>query len=163
MREAPDSAHERWWQVSEVVFGLPLLAAIVLQFVAPLSLPGESIRPVIIVIGALLILAGLALVILTRREFAKHGERTDPGNPTHHIMSTGVFSFSRNPMYLGIVIFLAGVALAFDWPWVMVMLMPSIVACHYILIAPEERYLAAKFDDEYAQYARSVQRWAGRK
>ncbi len=156
-----DSAHERWWQISEVVFGVPLLVAVVLQFLVPVSFPWGFIGPVVIVVGVLLIVAGLALVILTRREFAKHGERTDPGNPTHHIMSTGVFAFSRNPMYLGIVIFLAGAALAFDWPWVLVMLVPSIVACHYILIAPEEQYLAAKFGEEYAWYTRSVERWVG--
>ncbi len=157
-----DSAHNQWWQVSEVVFGVPLLAAIALQFIVPVSLPGEAIRPITIAIGVVLIGAGIALVILTRREFAKHGERTDPGNPTHHIMTTGVFAFSRNPMYLGIVIFLAGVALALDWPWVLVMLVPSVVACHYVLIAPEERYLSAKFGEEYTQYTRSVQRWVGR-
>ncbi len=158
-----DSAHDRWWQVSEVVFGIPLVAAIVLQWIKPLSFPIGRFRLIAIVAGALLMGAGLVLVVLTRREFARQGEHTDPGHPTHHIMSTGVFSFSRNPMYLGIVVFLAGAALAVDWPWVLVMLVPSIAACHYILIAPEERYLAAKFGDEYAQYARSVQRWMGRK
>lgn len=157
-----DSAHDRWWQISEVVFGIPLLAAILLQFAVPMSLPGESIRIIWVAIGIVLILAGLALLVMTRREFAKHGERTDPGNPTHHIMTTGVFSFSRNPMYLGIVIFLAGVALAIDLPWALILLVPSIIACHYILIAPEERYLAAKFGEEYARYARTVQRWIGR-
>ncbi len=157
-----DSAHNRWWQVSEVVFGIPLLAAIVLQFVVPLSLPGKPLRPIIITVGVLLVIMGLVLVILARREFAKHGERTDPGNPTHQIMTTGVFAFSRNPLYLGIVIFLAGIALAVNLPWMLVMLVPSIIGCHIILIAPEERYLAAKFGEEYAQYTRSVQRWIGR-
>jgi protein-S-isoprenylcysteine O-methyltransferase Ste14 len=43
-----------------------------------------------------------------------------------------------------------------------VLLIPSLVACHYILIAPEERYLAAKFGEEYRMYSASVQRWIGR-
>ncbi len=163
MYMSTDSAHDKWWQISEVVFGVPFLIGIALQFIVPLSLPGKAIRPVLIVIGILLILAGLALIVLTRREFATHGEHTDPGHATHHIMITGVFAFSRNPMYIGIVIFLAGIALAMELPWVLVMLVPSLVACHYVLIAPEERYLAAKFREEYTQYMRSVQRWVGRK
>ncbi len=157
------AAHDKWWQISEVVFGVPFLLAIALQFLVPVSLPFAAIRPLLIVAGALLSTAGIVLIILARREFAKNGQRTDPGQPTTQIMTTGVFSFSRNPLYLGIVIFLVGVTLAFDLPWVLVLLLPSIVGCHYILIAPEERYLAAKFGEDYARYMRSVHRWVGRR
>ena len=55
-----------------------------------------------------------------------------------------------------------GVALAFNLPWILVLLLPALVACHYILIAPEERYLAAKFGQEYRAYLASVPRWLGR-
>ncbi len=161
MHMPADSAHDKWWQISEIVFGIPFLIAIALQFSFPLSLPGKAIRALVIAIGVLLIIAGLTLVILTRREFAEHGEHTDPGHATNHIMVTGVFAFSRNPMYLGIVIFLAGIALAVNLPWVLLMLVPSVVACHYILIAPEELYLTRKFGEEYAQYTRAVRRWVG--
>ena len=44
-----------------------------------------------------------------------------------------------------------------------VMLLASIVLCHYILIIPEEQYLAAKFGKEYEEYVASVHRWLGRK
>ena len=50
----------------------------------------------------------------------------------------------------------------FNLPWSLVLLLPAFVACHYVLVAPEERYLAAKFGIEYAQYAASVHRWLGR-
>ncbi len=157
------AAHEKWWQISEVVFGVPLLLAVVLQFVMPLSLPLAQAGRAMIAVGVLLAITGIMLIILARGEFAKHGERTDPGHPTHHIMTTGVFAISRNPLYLGIVIFLAGVALVVNLPWLLIMLVPSILACHYILIVPEERYLAAKFGEEYRRYAHSVRRWLGRR
>ncbi len=157
-----DAAHERWWQISEVVFGIPLLIAIALQLTVPLSLPGGSLRLAFILVGAGLVVLGIALIVLTRREFARHGQWTDPGHPTSKIITTGVFSFSRNPLYLGAVCLLAGIALAFNLPWVLVLLVPAIVACHYILIAPEERYLADKFGEEYARYTATVHRWIGR-
>ena len=43
-----------------------------------------------------------------------------------------------------------------------VLLLPALVACHYVLIGPEERYLAARFGEEYCMYAASVHRWIGR-
>jgi protein-S-isoprenylcysteine O-methyltransferase Ste14 len=158
-----DVAHKSGWQIFEVVFGIPCLAAIVLQLAVPLSLPRGFLTPALIPGGAALILVGAVLVILARREFAQHGQPTDPGLATSKVVTTGVFSVSRNPLYLGGVGVLAGIALAVNLPWVLVLLLPALVACHYVLIAPEERYLAARFGDEYALYAATVHRWMGRK
>jgi protein-S-isoprenylcysteine O-methyltransferase Ste14 len=157
-----DVAHKSWWQTFEVVFGIPFLAAIALQLAVPLSLPRGFLAPAIIPGGAVLIIVGAALVVLARREFAQHGQPTDPGLPTSKLVTTGVFSVSRNPLYLGGVCILVGIALAVNLPWVLVLLLPALVACHYVLIAPEERYLAATFGQEYAMYAASVYRWLGR-
>ena len=87
--------------------------------------------------------------------------RPHPGYPTSRIITTGVFSISRNPLYLGGVCFLLGIALVANLPWALVLLMPALVACHYVLIAPEERYLAAKFGEDYQRYAATVHRWIG--
>lgn len=157
-----DVAHKRWWQIFEVVFGVPLLAAIALHVALPLSLPGGLLTPAIIAGGAVFLIIGVVLVVLARRQFAKHGQPTDPGHPTSQIVTTGVFSFSRNPLYLGGICVLLGIALALNLAWALVFLLPALVACHYVLIAPEERYLAAKFGQEYQTYAASVCRWFGR-
>jgi protein-S-isoprenylcysteine O-methyltransferase Ste14 len=157
-----DAAHKSRWETSEVVFGIPFLAAIALQIAVPLSLPRGFLTPAFTLGSAVLIILGGALVVLARREFARRGQPTDPGLPTSHVVTTGVFSVSRNPIYLGAVCFLTGIALAINLPWVLVLLLPALVACHYVLIAPEERYLAAKFGEEYRTYVASVQRWIGR-
>ena len=158
-----DAAHKRWWQIFEVVFGIPLLMAIVLHQLLPLKLPLGSLTPVIIAIGVALIIVGLGLVILARQTFAQHRQPTDPGRATSTMITTGVFSISRNPLYLGGVCVLVGLALALNLPWVLLLLLPALIACHVVLIAPEERYLAAKFGAEYQRYAASVHRWLGRR
>jgi protein-S-isoprenylcysteine O-methyltransferase Ste14 len=43
------------------------------------------------------------------------------------------------------------------------MLLLSIIICLYVLIIPEEQYLAEKFGEEYKEYTASVHRWLGRK
>jgi protein-S-isoprenylcysteine O-methyltransferase Ste14 len=157
------AAHDRWWQTFEAVFGIPFLAAIVLHLLLPLSFPRGIPLLALMLLGVVLIIAGIALVIQARRAFAQHGQPTDPGRPTSQIITTGLFSITRNPLYLGGVCVLLGIALALNLPWVFIFLLPSVIACHIILIAPEERYLAARFGEEYRRYAAQVHRWLGRK
>ena len=157
-----EAAHPSRWQIFEVIFGVPFLVALALQMAIPLSLPRGSLTIGFVLCGATLILAGATLAILARRAFARQGQPTAPGLPTTQLVTTGVFSISRNPLYLGGVCALLGIALAANLPWALVLLAPAVVACHYILIAPEERYLAAKFGDKYRVYAASVRRWIGR-
>lgn len=161
-RMSVDTAHRRWWQIFEVVFGTPFLVAIALQFALPLSIPLGFLTPAIISVGVGCIVVGLVLVVLARRQFAQHQQPTDPGRSTSRIITTGVFSISRNPLYLGGICILVGIALVVHLVWVFVLLLPAFIACHYILVVPEERYLASKFGEEYRTYVASVHRWIGR-
>lgn len=156
-------AHKSWWQVFEVVFGIPFLAAIALQLITPIPLPGGFITPFRIIGGAILVVIGVVFIVNARREFRRYSQPTDPGHPTTRIISTGVFSVSRNPLYLGGIFFLSGISMAFNLSWFFILLIPTVVACHYILIAPEEKYLQAMFGDQYQLYAERVHRWLGRK
>jgi protein-S-isoprenylcysteine O-methyltransferase Ste14 len=157
-----DSAHKRQWQIFEVIVGVPFLAGVGLQLAVPVARPRGFYGPVMILGGAVLVVTGLIFIVLARRELARHGQPTDPGLPTSQLVTTGVFSVSRNPLYLGGVCLLAGIALVLNLLWSLVLLLPAIIGCHYLLLAPEERYLAARFDTEYTQYAASVRRWLGR-
>ncbi len=157
-----DAAHKSWWQIGEVVFGTPFLVAIALQLAVPLSFPGGWVRLAILAVGIAFAVVGVVFIVLARREFARHGQPTDPGRPTSRVVTTGVFSISRNPLYLGAACFVAGFALAVNLPWALILLLPSLVACHYVLIAPEEKYLGAKFGEEYREYLTTVHRWIGR-
>jgi protein-S-isoprenylcysteine O-methyltransferase Ste14 len=157
-----DSAHKHRWQIFEVIFGVPFLAGIGLQLAAPVSRPRGLHAFVIVLGGVVIVVLGLTFIVLARRELARHGQPTDPGLPTSKLVTTGVFSVSRNPIYLSGVCLLAGISLVFSLLWSFVLLLPAVVACHYLLIAPEERYLAARFAMEYVRYVASVHRWLGR-
>ncbi len=159
----PDAAHQNNWETSEVVFGIPLLISIVLGIIWPMAIVHGLLRWLLLAVGVAILFIGIGLVIATRREFARHGQPTDPGRPTSRIVTSGIFSISRNPLYLGVVIFIAGLALVLNSWWIIVWLVIEIVLCHVILIFPEERYLAAKFGEEYQSYRRAVHRWVGRK
>jgi protein-S-isoprenylcysteine O-methyltransferase Ste14 len=156
-------AHRSRWEIFEVIFGVPFLIGIVIQFIAPIALLQGIIRFAFVPLGIILFVLGASFVILARREFAHYHQPTDPGEPTSKIVTSGVFSISRNPLYLGGIILLSGIALVLNMLWILVMLVPSVILCHYVLIVPEERYLTAKFGDEYKGYFACVDRWLGRK
>jgi protein-S-isoprenylcysteine O-methyltransferase Ste14 len=157
-----NAAHNSYWQTADVVFGGPFLLALLLQRIAPVSLPRGSFGVAYVAGGVMLVMLGVTLVVLARRELRGQGQPTDPGRPTSRVVATGVFSLSRNPLYLGATCFLVGVGLVFNQPWVFILLLPSLVACHFVLIGPEERYLRARFGDEYREYLLTVHRWFGR-
>ena len=158
-----DSAHKSKWVIAEVVFGVPFLLGLGLQFVFPLSFPPGIVHKILASIGTILIITSIGFIVLTRREFSHYDQTTDPGHPTSKVIKTGVFSISRNPLYLGSVIMFLGIALVISTYWALLVLLISIIVCHYILIIPEEKYLAAKFGVEYKEYTESVHRWLGRK
>lgn len=160
---APEAAHRRGWQIFEVVVGLPFLVGVGLQWGLPGSFPPALLTPYLRLAGAGLICTGLLLVILARRQFARQGQPTDPGQPTGALVTSGVFAISRNPLYLGGICLLGGLALAANLPWALGMLLPALLACHSLLIVPEESYLAARFGQEYAAYRATVRRWLGRR
>jgi protein-S-isoprenylcysteine O-methyltransferase Ste14 len=158
-----EAAHRSHWEIFEVVFGVPFLIGLVIQFMVPLSLSPGIIRSTFVSLGIILFVLGASLVILARGEFARYQQPTEPGAPTGKIVTSGVFSISRNPLYLGGIILLSGIALILNMLWIVVMLVPSVIICHSVLIVPEEKYLTAKFGDEYKEYCACVARWLGRK
>ena len=158
-----DSAHKNHWVIAEVVFGIPFLLSIFLHLVVPFSLQQGISRQILMPVGIVLLIIGICFIVLGRREFAHYGQPTDPGHPTSKVVKTGVFTISRNPLYLGSALVFLGIALIFNLLWTIITLLISIVISHYALIIPEEQYLAAKFGDEYREYFGSVHRWLGRK
>ena len=158
-----DSAHQSRWAIGEVVFGIPFLVGIALHMLVPSSMPRGLLRQVLIPVGNVLIFTGLGFIVSARRAFARFRQPTDPGQPTSQVITTGVFALSRNPLYLGAALMFGGVALMMHTLWTLVTLLVSLVVCHYVLIVPEENYLAAKFGEEYKAYSATVRRWLGRK
>lgn len=103
-----DVAHRRGWQIFEVVFGVPLLAALALQAVVPLSFSLGGFAPVGMLGGGILAVAGVVLVALTRRQLAQTDQPTEPGRPPqppcgprHFSVSLAIHSISgASPSWL---------------------------------------------------------------
>ena len=77
----------------------------------------------------------------------------------HHIVESGPYRFTRNPIYLGMFLGLIGLAIAFDNLWLLMMLVPFALVIRYGVVAREETYLERKFGDVYRRYHTRVRRW----
>src|SRR5690625_4866392 len=117
-------AHKKKWQSFEIVFGIPFFSAIILQFIYPLSFSFKQLYEIFIFGGVVLIILGLAFIILAHRELSKYSQPTDPGYPTNKLVTTGVFSISRNPLYLGGVCVVFGIGLSLNIGWILILLLP---------------------------------------
>ncbi len=109
--------------------------------------------------------AGLALVAAAAfglgGERALHGSGTNvrPDRPTTAIVTGGIYRYTRNPLYLALLSVYAAVAVLANslWPFALwIVLLPALVTG---IVAREERYLEAKFGEEYLAYKARVRRW----
>ena len=111
------------------------------------------------VVGSVLFAAGIGLALWGARTFAAAGATILPTERSTHIVETGPFRFSRNPMYLGMVVALTGAALALGTPvpWLAPIAMALLLRFRFI--ANEERALEASLGEAYLAYKRRVRRW----
>jgi protein-S-isoprenylcysteine O-methyltransferase Ste14 len=147
---------------SGVFFPPPLLyvvffaAGYFLDRVAPLPHPPTAVaRP----LGAAFVLAFVALTFASFRHFWSAGTSIVPIRPTSALVVGGPYRFTRNPMYLALLLLYAGVSCLLGLVWPLLLGPPLVWVVHEWCIGPEERYLAEKFGDEYHRYRARVRRW----
>lgn len=136
-----------------VFLGFLLLGPVLqmLVWLPPLALPWP--------IAAAITVAGLAVIIAAEQRFRKTGENPIPWTGTATVIETGIYRFTRNPMYLGMAIMQAGLALWLGSLWALLLVPVSAAIIQTAVIAKEEAYLATAFGDAYAAYCQRVRRW----
>jgi protein-S-isoprenylcysteine O-methyltransferase Ste14 len=131
------------------------LTGVVLQRLIPLALLPSSLRPA----GILLALAALLLVFPSLARFRRARTSPIPRRPTTALVIEGPYRFTRNPMYLGMLLLYVGVALSFGHVWPLLLTPIVVLLVRRMVIDREESYLIAKFGDEYRRYQSHVRRW----
>jgi protein-S-isoprenylcysteine O-methyltransferase Ste14 len=93
------------------------------------------------------------------RTFARAGTTIKPYEQTHQLVEAGPFRFTRNPMYVGMVGMLVGLAVALGSPWPWLAALALALTLQRRFIRHEERALAASLGEPYEAYRRRVRRW----
>ena len=138
------------------LYAVTLLSGLGLSFFFPVSfLP----HPISLLLAALAMICALWLSTSAFRAMNRAQTAVDPAKPTTAIVSDGVFSFSRNPIYLSVTLLYIGISLLFSALWALLLLLPLLVIVQIGVIQREEHYLEHKFGDEYLRYKARVRRW----
>ena len=153
------AAHHSLWRTADVVFGTSLALSFACDYFWPLSFDVPSGSLILHLIGAPLLFGGSLIILLAKRELLRRGQPSEPRKPTSRIVTGGIFKYSRNPMYTGLTLCFAGLGVAIDKPWLLILLIPTVIVVRQLLIRPEERYLEEKFGEEFVIYRKTVRRW----
>lgn len=138
------------------------LACILLAFVAKyyIALPIFPAKgPLQSALGILLIVAAIAIFIPAVRIFVAHGTSQNPYRPTQAIVTTGIYRFSRNPIYIAFLLIVLAFGPFANSYWFLVAATVFAVVMHFGVVKREETYLLARFGDSYREYCGRVRRW----
>ncbi len=116
-----------------------------------------------IIIGVILVIACMGLGFPAILAFRAARTHVEPWKPASTLVTGGIFRWLRNPMYVGLTLFLAGIGMILGGDWILVMTVVFALVMHYGVVKREERYLAAKFGEPYRRYMETVPRygWPG--
>jgi protein-S-isoprenylcysteine O-methyltransferase Ste14 len=136
------------------------LAGLAIGFVLEAVLPSASVPAVVAwPVGGALLVAGVALARSFFRALSGAGTPISPYSETTTLVTRGPYRLSRNPGYLGMALAFAGIAVLSGALWVLVPLVPVLIVVDRGVIAREERYLEARFGEEYRRYKAGTRRW----
>jgi protein-S-isoprenylcysteine O-methyltransferase Ste14 len=150
-QEAPDHPN---------VIGIPPLYAVSSLILALLidrfvySLPTELRW-----LGALLTVLALLGAGYSSRQFRLIGENTRPNTASKAIVDTGLYGYSRNPIYLMVMILQGGLSLLLGTWWGVLTVILSFFMYRNLAVLREEAYLERKLGAEYIAYKQRVRRW----
>ena len=140
-----------------IAWALAVLAGLALKWLMPLSFLPAAVPTGWL--GTIVFALALALVAWAISTMTRAGSNVPTSLPTTTIVETGPYRFTRNPIYVGMVMGLIGLAIAFNSLWLLMTLVPFALVISYGVITREEAYLERKFGDVYRRYHTRVRRW----
>lgn len=138
-----------------VLLGM-VLASAILSLLAPMPV---SRKKGLRLAGIPMLAAGLGLGFSAIRQMRRAGTNVNPNLPVTALVRSGPYRFTRNPIYLGMALLLAGLGLLANSLWFLPFLGGLVLVLQTQVIHFEEDYLENKFGDEYRAFKQQVRRW----
>ena len=114
-----------------------------------------------IIFGSFMIISGLIIILSAIILFKKYQTTISPLNPSNatKLITDGIYKFSRNPMYLGLLFVLFGISIILNPTGGLFLIPLFILYLNIFQIVPEENAMVDLFKDEFLEYRKNVRRW----
>jgi protein-S-isoprenylcysteine O-methyltransferase Ste14 len=142
-----------------LLFPAAVLAGFISDRLLPVPVPIPEVDAVAWIVAGALILVGLVLFAAGVRTFSRAETPLPTNQPARVLVTTGIYRWTRNPVYLGFFLLYGGIGVAALSPWILILLLPLVVTIRYGVVAREEAYLERRFGDAYRDYKARVRRW----
>lgn len=136
-----------------------LAAGVVLHWLVPLPWLLPPLSEFLFAVGWLMAAGGVAIFVAAIRTLRRADTTVMPTRASEHLVTTGPFSFTRNPIYLGNTMVLIGIGLITGILWLILLAPVAALATLKLAIEGEERHLEIRFGKKYRDYAKRVRRW----
>ncbi len=137
---------------------LCIAAGFIAQHLKRLALfPGAHpfLRPLCITLFAV----AAIILFLAIRELVRHRTHPSPYKPTAELVVGGIYSWTRNPIYIAFLLIVLALAVGANSAWLLLSAITLFVLLHFGVVKREEHYLSTKFGSIYDDYYRRVRRW----
>ena len=138
-----------------IAVGLLVSSYVIGEFIVP----KYSLIYAFKLMGILGLISSTFIFISGFNMFKSYDENPEPTSTTNRIIKTGIFSYTRNPIYLAFVMFFLSMFLVFENVMYFLSAVGLAVWLHNYVIKSEENFLLNKFPDEYDRYMKAVKRW----
>lgn len=136
------------------------LVAIIIGWLIDLVVPIRVLSAELSVwLGGALIFLAISITILGFRELVRAKTTLRLDRRVSTLVTTGLFRYSRNPLYLGLAILQFSIGIWMNNAFVVLLLVPAMSWINWQVIAREERYLIGRFGQVYLDYQQQVRRW----
>lgn len=112
-----------------------------------------------LIIGIVFVITGMLVLLPALIKFLRTRNTLITIKPANSLQTSGIYSVSRNPMYLGLLTLYIGMAFLKGNVWTFLFIPIVVLAVTYFVILKEERYLSRAFGIEYHEYRKKVRRW----
>jgi protein-S-isoprenylcysteine O-methyltransferase Ste14 len=145
-----------------VVYIATALASIGLNRLYPLPWPSGAGSIALTMVGVMAICVAITIEVSTALAFRRHKTSILPHRSATRLITTGPFSWSRNPIYLANTLLLVGAGLTFGISWMIALGFVAAAITQELAIKREELHLEKTFGSSWHTYQRQTKRWFGR-